>query len=166
MGATIQRCHHTESPGHIAVSAAAAGDGQCADCCCQGCSLQCPYTRPKTRRLLQLSICPIKRSLFQGYSWSLDTFVDYAWQDLLKLSINIIVLLVVEVSACHPAVISCRVYSFVHLCQLSLCSWHAYNCSAQGLMHNLCTRLPMASFQLPQCKCSAGCGCAAQLPGL
>lgn len=35
--------------------------------------------------------------MFTAYSWSLDTFVDYAWQDLTKLSIIIIVLLVIEV---------------------------------------------------------------------
>jgi hypothetical protein len=35
--------------------------------------------------------------IFTSYSWSLDTFVDYAWQDLTKLSGIIIVLLVMEV---------------------------------------------------------------------
>lgn len=37
-------------------------------------------------------------SISSGYAWSLDTFVDYTWQDLTKLSVIIIVLLVVEVS--------------------------------------------------------------------
>jgi hypothetical protein len=37
-------------------------------------------------------------ALFRGYAWSLDTFVDYAWQDLTRLSVTIIVLLIVEVS--------------------------------------------------------------------
>lgn len=40
---------------------------------------------------------PSSESVFKGYAWSLDTFVDYTWQDLTKLSVIIIVLLVVEV---------------------------------------------------------------------
>jgi hypothetical protein len=36
-------------------------------------------------------------SLFSGYAWSLDTFTDYTWQDLTKLSMVIIILLIVEV---------------------------------------------------------------------
>lgn len=39
----------------------------------------------------------IPEALFNGYAWSLDTFVDFTWQDLTKLSVVIIVLLVVEV---------------------------------------------------------------------
>jgi hypothetical protein len=37
-------------------------------------------------------------AMFHGYAWSLDTFVDYAWQDLTRLSVTIIALLIVEVS--------------------------------------------------------------------
>jgi hypothetical protein len=36
-------------------------------------------------------------SVFTGYAWSLDTFVDYTWQDLTRLSVIIVVLLVIEV---------------------------------------------------------------------
>jgi hypothetical protein len=36
--------------------------------------------------------------MFTGYSWSLDTYVDYTWEELTKLSVILIVLLVVEVS--------------------------------------------------------------------
>ncbi|KIY98973.1 hypothetical protein MNEG_8988 [Monoraphidium neglectum] len=35
-------------------------------------------------------------SIFQGYTWSLDTFVDYAWDSLGKLKVVLVVLLVVE----------------------------------------------------------------------
>lgn len=37
------------------------------------------------------------QSLFEGYSWSLDTFVDYCYSQLGELSIVLIILLVVEV---------------------------------------------------------------------
>jgi hypothetical protein len=36
--------------------------------------------------------CPQRR-----YFWSLDTFTDFTWQDLTKLSLILVVLLVVEV---------------------------------------------------------------------
>lgn len=37
-----------------------------------------------------------RKAMFNGYSWSLDTFVDYAWASLGKLKVVLIVLLVVE----------------------------------------------------------------------
>jgi hypothetical protein len=36
--------------------------------------------------------------MFAGYAWSLDTYVDFTWDELTKLSVILIVLLVVEVS--------------------------------------------------------------------
>jgi hypothetical protein len=41
-------------------------------------------------RLMLFSPC-------RRYFWSLDTFTDFTWQDLTKLSIILVVLLVVEV---------------------------------------------------------------------
>jgi hypothetical protein len=35
-------------------------------------------------------------AIFKGYSWALDTFVDYSWQRLTELNTVLIVLLVVE----------------------------------------------------------------------
>ena len=35
--------------------------------------------------------------IFEGYAWSLDTFVDFVWQQLGALSTIMIVLLVIEV---------------------------------------------------------------------
>jgi hypothetical protein len=40
-----------------------------------------------------LPVCPA----CHRYFWSLDTFTDFTWQDLTKLSIILVVLLVVEV---------------------------------------------------------------------
>jgi hypothetical protein len=36
-------------------------------------------------------------SIFSGYSWSMDIFVDYAWDQLATLSNLLVALLVVEV---------------------------------------------------------------------
>ena len=36
-------------------------------------------------------------AIFEGYAWSLDTFVDFVWQQLGALSTIMIVLLVIEV---------------------------------------------------------------------
>jgi hypothetical protein len=41
----------------------------------------------------------IPESLFSGYAWSLDVFVDYTLRDLASLSSIIIVMMVVEVCA-------------------------------------------------------------------
>ena len=35
-------------------------------------------------------------SIFSGYAWSLDTFVDYAWSSLGQLKTVLIILLIVE----------------------------------------------------------------------
>ena len=35
-------------------------------------------------------------SIFQGYAWSLDTLVDYAWSSLGRLKVVLMILLVVE----------------------------------------------------------------------
>eukprot|EP00879_Flechtneria_rotunda_P009748 GHRR01010197.1.p2 GENE.GHRR01010197.1~~GHRR01010197.1.p2 ORF type:complete len:816 (+),score=239.63 GHRR01010197.1:4977-7424(+) len=48
-------------------------------------------------------------SVFTGYSWSLDTFVDFAWLDLSRLSTVLIVLLVVEAVVVQ---LSCMAYQF------------------------------------------------------
>lgn len=43
-------------------------------------------------------------SLFNGYAWSLDIFVDYTWKDLTKLSATIIIVLVIEVRGVDASV--------------------------------------------------------------
>eukprot|EP00878_Enallax_costatus_P032405 GHUV01035610.1.p1 GENE.GHUV01035610.1~~GHUV01035610.1.p1 ORF type:complete len:363 (+),score=121.72 GHUV01035610.1:211-1299(+) len=48
-------------------------------------------------------------SLFFGYAWSLDTFVDYSWHNMLSLGRVIIILAVVEVVLIQ---LSCIVYEF------------------------------------------------------
>lgn len=65
-------------------------------------------------------------SLFKGYSWSLDTFVDFTWNDLTRLSITLIILLVVEVCSrpaawghapMQPSARSCWPHAAALMCQ-------------------------------------------------
>eukprot|EP00882_Tetradesmus_deserticola_P023312 GHRQ01025365.1.p1 GENE.GHRQ01025365.1~~GHRQ01025365.1.p1 ORF type:complete len:265 (+),score=90.28 GHRQ01025365.1:613-1407(+) len=49
------------------------------------------------------------QALYTGYAWTLDTFVDYTWHDLTTLSMNIIVLLVVEALVVQ---LGCMAYEF------------------------------------------------------
>eukprot|EP00878_Enallax_costatus_P025839 GHUV01027676.1.p1 GENE.GHUV01027676.1~~GHUV01027676.1.p1 ORF type:complete len:1421 (+),score=378.88 GHUV01027676.1:621-4883(+) len=58
------------------------------------------------------------KSIFDGYAWSLDTYVDYAWKDLLSLAVLLIILLVVEALVVQ---MSCMAYEFrlVQQCNVS-----------------------------------------------
>eukprot|EP00775_Hariotina_reticulata_P007054 gene7054-7268_t len=56
-------------------------------------------------------------SMFKGYSWSLDTQVDFVWRDLERLSIILIVLLLVETVVVQ---LSCMVYEFVLVQQVNV----------------------------------------------
>lgn len=69
-------------------------------------------------------------SLFSGYMWSLDVFVDYAWAQLGTLNNVLVVLLIVEVrrsitvQQCGEALISSAARTLQHFplsCVLYLC---------------------------------------------
>lgn len=89
----------------------------------------------------------IPESLFSGYAWSLDTFVDFTWQDLTNLSVIIIVLLVVEVR--DVAVV-----------------WRSLPAGRRGhscVVTCLCNALPACCAHVEP---PAGCACAAELHGV
>ncbi|KAI8474715.1 MAG: hypothetical protein J3K34DRAFT_518018 [Monoraphidium minutum] len=48
-----------------------------------------------------------RNSIFTGYAWSLDTFVDYAWGSLGQLKIVLVVLLVVEAICVQMTCMAC-----------------------------------------------------------
>lgn len=56
--------------------------------------------------------------MLNRYAWSLDTYVDYAWRDLLSLAVLLVVLLVLEALVVQ---MSCLAYEFrlVQRCNVS-----------------------------------------------
>lgn len=74
--------------------------------------------------MLQYAFLNTPTSIFNGYAWSLDTFVDFTWQDLTKLSVVIIVLLVIEAVIVQ---LSCMAYEFILLQRCNVSHMRLYS---------------------------------------
>lgn len=53
--------------------------------------------------------------MLHRYFWSLDTFTDFAWQDLTQLSVLLVVLLVVEVCSAVKRAVAGALGSVVYI---------------------------------------------------